>query len=205
MSLLFFILIFFLKLFTTYACTPKLSIRHQPSYRRKRVTWPLLQEGFQEKLSWVGSLGHSFLSQMLRGSLFLSHNYGIEKQWPSAHSHLWSLSHQKRMPVWCVIAYSFCWSHLRFYPSKIPGLLAPVLVFLSLKLPFQLHAKSNNTFWKPFNSSQGKSSQSSKEKECWMGNQDPWVQVLVQQVISEVTLSTGLHVPHCASVFLSVK
>ena len=135
MSLLFFVLIFFFKLFTTYACTPKLSIRHQPNYRRKRVTWSLLQEGFQEKLSWVGSLGHSFLPQMLRGSLFLSHNYGIEKQWLSAHSHSWSLSHQKRMPVWCVIAYNFCWSHLRFYPSKIPGLPAPVLVFLSLKLP----------------------------------------------------------------------
>lgn len=38
-----------------------------------------------------------------------------------------------------------------------------------------------------------------------MGNQDPGVQVLVQQVISEVTLSSCPRVPHCASVFLSVK
>lgn len=79
-------------------------------------------------------------------------------------------------------------SHFWLYSSRVPGLLLLVLVSLSLKTPSQLHAKSNNTIWKTSNSSWNKSNQLPEEKEHWMGNQNTWVQVPVQQIISHMTL-----------------
>ena len=119
----------------------------------------------EAELSVVGSLGQ-FLSQILSGGLFLLHRYRFEKQRPGAfwHSHL----HQK-LTGYDVLQFTMCASHLKFslwpYFSRVPELLALVLVSFSLKLPSQLHAKSPKSFWKPSNFPLDKSNQLSKEKK----------------------------------------
>ena len=92
--------------------------------------------------------------------------------------------------------------HLWFYSCRVPGLLAPVLVLLSLKLPSNTMPNLITPFGRlpPLHGTRAISYP--KRKSAELGNQDTWVQVPVQQIISEVTLSTCPHVPNCASVFL---
>lgn len=107
-----------------------------------------------------------------------------------------------------VTVYNLCWTfQVPFVVLLLQSLwiACPSLGSPQLKTPLQHHAKSNNAFWKTSTSSWDKSNQLSKEKERWMGHRDTWVQVPVQQIISEVTLSTCPPVPNCASVFLGNK